>query len=113
MLKEARESEHNESYAVLEKNSNYCVGAGARLDAASGQSSFFIEVLIYLCSAPPNTEIQGLEKRVMFSKELQARGYTFNCQDGNILCEITITSAKELTPELRAVASLANRIFNN
>ena len=111
MLKEAKSSEHNESYTVLEKNNNYRVGAGARLDAASGQPSFFIEVLIYLCSAPPNTELQGLERRVMFAKELQTRGYSFNCQDGNILCEITTTSAKELASERRAVAALADRTF--
>lgn len=111
LLKEAKESELNESYTVLEKNSNYRVGIGARLDA-SGQPSFFIEVLVYLCSAPPNTELQGLERRLMFAKELQSRGYSFNCQDGNILCEIT-TSAKEMTPERRAVISLANRIFND
>lgn len=107
----AKKSEHKESYRVLERSSNYRIGVGARL-APSGQPSFFLEALIYLCPES-GVDLPLMEKNLMFSRELQARGYSLSCQDdGSILCETTVPP-HNLATEYETIKRITKRVFQN
>jgi len=111
LIKEARQSEHKESYKVLERRSRYRIGVGARLDASS-QPSFFVEVLIYLCEPSSIVLLQDLETKLAFIKELEARGYSLNCEDSScISCEAILPPAR-LVSEHRTICSIAKRAFS-
>jgi len=108
LVKEAAESEHKESYSVLERGGHYRLGVGARLDP-SGKPSFFLEVLVPLCESSSIALLRDLEMRVAFLKELEARGYSLSCEDGScISCEAILPPAR-LASERRAIYSIAKR----
>ncbi len=110
LQREAKNSEHKESYRVLERSRNYRIGVGARL-ASSGRPSFFLEVLIYLCPNSSRADISLLEKDLMFLRELQARGYSLSCQnDSCIFCETTVPP-QNLATEYGTINLIAKRIF--
>jgi len=67
LVKEAVESEHKESYSVLERGGHYRLGVGARLDP-SGKPSFFLEVLVPLCEPSSTIRLTDLEMRLGFSE---------------------------------------------
>ncbi len=108
--REAKNSEHKESYRVIEKSRSYRIGVGVRL-ASSGQPSFFLEALVYVCPNSPSVDISLLEKNLMLLKELQARGYSMSCQDDScISCETTVPP-QNLAAELETIKSTIGRIF--
>ena len=110
LQEKAKNSEHKESYIVLERSSNYRIGVGVRL-ASSGQPSFFLEAVIYLCHDASGVDLPLLEKKVMLLRELQARGYSLSCQDdSSILCETTVPP-QNLVAEYRTIGSITKRIF--
>jgi len=110
LLEEAKNSEHKESYRILERNPKYRIGIGIRLES-SGQPSFFIETLVYLCPNPSKIDLSLLEKTVILLKELQARGYSLSCQDDHcILCETTVPP-QNLAAEYETIKSITKRLF--
>ena len=111
-LQEAAEnSEHKESYLVLAKNRNYRLGVGVRLPSPT-QSSFFLEVLVHLCSNDSQVDLVLLEKKLSLLRELQERKYVLNCQnDSSIFSEITVP-AETLEAEYGTIESIAKRTFS-
>lgn len=106
----AKNSEHKESYGVLEKSDEYQIGVGARL-GSTGQLSFFFEVLVYLCPSSSGVDLPLLERSLMFLRELQSRGYSLTCQDdGSMSCEI-IVPPQDLAAEHGTIKSMTKRIF--
>jgi len=110
LLEEAKNSEHKESYRVLERSWNHRIGLGVRLES-SGQPSFFIEALIYLCPNPSKIDLSLLEKNLMFLKELQVRGYSLSCQDDKCIACETIVAPQNLAAEYETILSITKRIF--
>jgi len=109
---DAKQSKCGEFYRTLMKRDSCRVGVGARQDT-QGKLSFFLEVLISLCSDSPRVDLHRLEKMLPFLKELEARGYTLNCEDdGCLSCEATV-ARKDMTNEYSAVLSAMEKICNN
>ena len=110
LLEKAKNSEHKESYRVLERSRNYRIGIGARLEPTD-QPSFFFEILVYLCPQSSKFDLQVLEKNLVLLKELQARGYSLSCQDDRcISCETTVPP-QNLAAEYENIKSITKRIF--
>ena len=110
LQKDAENSEHKEAYRVLDKSSNYRIGAGARL-TPSGQPSFFFEVVVQSCLESSEVDLQLLEKNLVFLKKLKARGYSLNCEgDGSISCEVTVSS-QNVASEYEAIRMTIKDIF--
>lgn len=110
LQKDAENSEHGEAYRVLDKSSNYRIGAGARL-TPSGQPSFFFEVVVQSCLESSEVDLQLLEKKLVFLKKLKARGYSLNCEgDGSISCEVTVSS-QNVASEYEAIRLTIKDIF--
>jgi hypothetical protein len=111
LLKQAQGSEHGETYKTLDRNPNFRIGIGVRLTAPN-TTSFFVEIIIYLCPSSSKIDLKVLEKSLACLKELQARNYSLISQDDNcISCEIT-TPAQKLAEEYAAVESLLKTIFS-
>lgn len=107
----AKNSEHKESYLVLEKNRNYRLGVGVRLPSPN-HPSFFLEVLVYLCSDDSQVDLLLLERKLSFLRELQEREYVLSCQnDSSIFGEITIP-AENLETEYETIESIGQRLFS-
>lgn len=107
LLEDAKSSEHKESFRVLERSRDHRIGVGARL-TSSNLPSYFLEVLIYLCPSSSSVNLLSLEKKLILLKELQARGYSLNCQDNCISCEANVPS-KNLVPEHETIKSIMKR----
>jgi hypothetical protein len=104
LLIEAK-SEHDEAFQVLARMQNCWVGVGARLESAE-YPSFFIEVLISLCTSDRSVNLELVETNLILLKQLEKRGYVLNCEeDGSISCELTISS-KNLIAECEAILDL-------
>jgi hypothetical protein len=111
LLEEAKTSEHQEAYRTLEKNSNYRIGVGVRLTQPKSPS-FFVEILVYLCSGSSNADLAALEKSLACLKELKARNYALTCQDNNcVSCEAAVT-ASNLIKEYVKVKALMKSSFS-
>jgi hypothetical protein len=105
LLEEAEASEHREAYRTLERKQNYRIGAGVRLSPPN-HSTFFVEILIYLCPSFSNADLNTLEKSLTCLKELKARNYALTCQDGNcVSCEAAVP-ALNLAEEYATVKAL-------
>ena len=110
LTKRAAQSECKESYRVLVGGRKYHISVGARARRAS-HSTVFFEVLIYLCSSAAKVDVHELERAVAFLKQLQARGYSLNCEDDYcISCEMTVPP-KNASAEYERLASTATRVF--
>ncbi|MFQ5821683.1 MAG: hypothetical protein ACE5I5_16990 [Candidatus Heimdallarchaeota archaeon] len=107
----AKRSEHKEAYKVLEKSKNYRIGVGVRLRSPN-QPSFFLEVLVYLCTDDTQVDLPLLEKKLNFLKELQGRKYFLSCQnDSSIFGEITIPVVN-LEVEYETIELIGKRMFS-
>lgn len=110
LVMEARASEHHEAYKILERNQSYRIGVGVRIKA-SGNYSFFLEILVYLCPASGNLDLEILDRCMAYLKELDKRGYFLACQDGEcISCEKTVP-AERLVEEYAAVKLLTEAVI--
>ena len=110
LTKQAAQSECKESYRVLIGARKYRISVGARARHAS-HSTVFFEVLIYMCSSAAKVDVHELERAVAFLKQLQARGYSLNCEDDYcISCEMTVPT-KNASAEYERLASTATRVF--
>ncbi len=95
-------SEHNEAFQVLTRRQNCRVGVGARLESADAPS-FFVEVLVRLCTSDHPVHLDHVEKMVRLLQQLQKRGYMLTGEDdGSISCELTVSS-KDLPTEYEAI----------
>jgi hypothetical protein len=110
LVREAEESGHGESYHVLERKGGYRLGVGVRIDL-SCRPSFYVEVLIEICSRRSHVDLKGLRRKLRFAGELEARGYTLDSEDGYcMVCEAVVTP-KKLAAESRAILSIAEKAF--
>jgi hypothetical protein len=110
LVREAKESDHGESYRVLERKGEYRLGVGVRIDR-SCRPSFYVEVLIGICSRRSHVDLKGLKRKLRFAEKLEARGYTLDCEDGYcMVCEAVVTPAK-IASESHAILSIAKRAF--
>lgn len=83
----ARASKHKETYKLLEKNSAYRIGVGARVPSTE-DLSFFVEVVISLSSKPDKVDLARLERTLKCLRSLQEHGYTLTFEDSTrISCE--------------------------
>jgi hypothetical protein len=109
---DTRKSKRGESYRILMRGDNCRVGVGARLET-QGRLSFFLEILIFLCSNSPRVDLRQLEKMLTLLKVLEARGYTLSCEDdGCLSCEATVAQ-QNVTDECSAVLSAVEKICNS
>ena len=110
-LQEAAEnSEHKESYIVLKKNQNYRIGVGVRL-IRPNHFSFFLEVLIYICTENAQVDLPLLENKLSFLNKLHEREYVLSCQnDNSIFGEITVP-AENLETEYEIIESFGQDLF--
>ncbi len=110
LLEEAKTSEHQEAYRTLERKPNYRIGVGVRLTPPNS-TSFFVEVIIYLCPSFGNADLDALEQCLTCLKKLKARNYALTCQDGNcVSCETTVI-APDLLREYGKVKALMKASF--
>jgi hypothetical protein len=110
ILNEALNSEHGESYRLVERNKNYRIGVGVEL-APSGQPLFFIEIVVHLCADVPKPELDFLEKTLLFLEDLKTRGYSMLCQDdSSIVCQKT-ARPDDINVECQAIKSIASRTY--
>jgi hypothetical protein len=105
LIREAKTSQHKESYRLLERNHAFRIGVGARADS-SDAPSLFIEIIISPCPNSSEVDLQNLEKTLEFLKRLQVRGYSLTYQDGNCICCEKSLSAQTLPTEYEAIKSL-------
>jgi hypothetical protein len=110
LLKKAQDSEHKEAYKPLDRNPSFRIGVGVRLTPPNSPS-FFVEILIYLCSSSSAPDLKLLENSLICLKELQARNYTLTCQDDNCISCETAVPVQNLTEEYAAVKSLIKAHF--
>jgi len=110
LQEQAKESEDKESFKVLEGWRNCRIGVGVRFES-SGVPSFFIEVLVKLCSNLSPFDLGLMERSLFLLKKLKSRGYSLNCEeDACISCELAIVPEKLLV-ELESVGSLARALI--
>ena len=111
LLETAKNSEHKESFIVLKKTQHYRIGVGVRLELPN-HFSFFLEVLIYLCSDNSQVDLPLLENKLVFLKELQEQKYALSCQnDSSIFGEITVP-AENLETEYETIKLLGKNLFS-
>ena len=112
LLKQAKASQHNEAYRIMNKTVNYRVGIGARLTLAPTQTpSFFIEIIINLCPACNKVDLVFLEKALTCLKALQKSGYSLTCQDDNdISCE-KLVPIENIDGEYKAASIMMEQSF--
>jgi hypothetical protein len=109
--KKQKASEHKEAYRTLDRNQNFRIGIGVRLNSPSAPS-FFVEILIFLCPSLSTANLEALEKSLTCLKKLQARNYSLIGQDDNCISCETATPAQNLAEEYAAVKSLLKAIFS-
>ena len=97
-----------ESYLVLEKNSTFRIGAGARVGDDS-DILLFIDVSINLCPGNSNLNTSVLEKGILLAKKLKGLNYELDCQDGQINCEKEI-SGNELNTEYDSIIEILDEL---
>ncbi|HYB93297.1 MAG TPA: hypothetical protein VED00_04060 [archaeon] len=108
LQEEAKKSQDNEAFTVLAKLRNCRIGVGARLES-SAEPTFFIEVLVSLCTSHDDIDLGLIEKKVSLLSRLKKRGYQLNCEeDGCISCELTIPS-KNLIEEYAVTNSMIKK----
>jgi len=94
---EARKSEDNEAFRILGKIGNCRIGIGARLES-SEDSTFFVEVLVNLCTGQDPVDLDLVERKLTLLRKLRQRKYVLNCQeDGCVSCELTVQSENLVT----------------
>ena len=104
-LQKKAKSEHNEAFQVLTRMQNCRVGVGARPESAENPS-FFVEILVTLCTSEHSVNLELVEKALLLLKQLEKRGYVLNCEeDGSISCELTV-SLKNLKAECEAILDM-------
>jgi len=108
LQEEAEKSGDNEAFTVLAKIGNCRIGMGARLESAR-DPTFFIEVLVSLCTGHDQVNLDIMERKLSLLKRLNQKGYVLDCEeDGCVSCELTVQS-KSLTAECMAAGSILEK----
>lgn len=111
LREEAKKSEDKEAFKVLAKTQSCRVGVGARFESGKNPS-YFVEVLVSLCTSDRSVNLDLMEKNLLLLKQLEKRGYVLNCEeDGSISCELTVHS-KNLTAECEATSLIIRNVQN-
>lgn len=105
---EAERSEDNEAFKVLAKIYDCRIGMGARLES-SGEPTFFVEVLVSLCTGRNQVNLNIMENKLSLLRRLNQNGYVLNCEeDGCVSCELNVQS-KSLAAECMTARSILER----
>jgi len=108
LREEAEKSGDNEAFTVLAKIGDCRIGMGARLES-SGEPTFFIEVLVSLCTGNDHVNLNIMERKLSLLKRLHQEGYVLDCEeDGCVSCELTVQS-KSLTAECMSASSILEK----
>ncbi len=108
--KEARSSEHDESYQTVERNEHFRIGTGVR--TSKEEATFFMEVVIQLCCETRKVDTENLSRKVESLKKLKGSGYRLKCEeDSTISCEKEINK-DGLEEELELVENELGPILN-
>jgi hypothetical protein len=111
LLEEAETSEHQEAYRTLERHLNYRIGVGVRLTPPQSPS-FFVEVIIYLCSSLEIVDLDVLEKSLACLKKLKAKHYAVTCQDNNCISCEAVVPAPNLAQEHSKISAMMTASFS-
>ncbi len=104
LQEEAKKSEDKEAFTVLAKMRNCRIGIGARLESPD-EPTFFIEVLVSLCTGRNSIDLDLMEKKLSLLRQLTERGHLLTCEeDGCISCELAVPR-KNLITECKATIS--------
>jgi hypothetical protein len=106
LLEEARISEHSESYMVLEKNEDIRIGAVARTTPEE-TPALFLEVDVVL-NPGEAVDLDTLNRKITFLKELVARGYVMSCQDGSTICSEVPTTEHSILDDIKTIKTITN-----
>jgi len=90
---DAKKSCCRESYVILEKNQVFSIGAGAILNGEN-KCDFFLDITINLCSGSSLLNNGAIEKGIALAKELKARDYELDCQEGQVISEKSFKGAE-------------------
>jgi len=105
LQEEAEKSRDNEAFKVLAKIGDCRIGMGVRLESPK-EPTFFIEVLVSLCTGGNHVNLNIIERKLSLLKRLNQKGYVLNCEeDGCVSCELTVQS-KSLTSECVTTSSI-------
>ena len=108
LQEEAERSEDNEAFMAFAKMGNCRIGMGARLESPK-EPTFFVEVLISLCTGHDPVDLDIMERKLFLLRRLKQRGYVFSCEeDGWVSCELTIQS-KSLIAECKTTSSMVGK----
>lgn len=109
LREQAKKSEAKESFEVLERRRNCRIGVGVRFES-DGVPSFFIEVLIKLCSGLSPLDLGLMVTSISLLQKLKSRGYSLNCEeDGCVSCELAVPPEK-LPIELESCKSIVRAL---
>ncbi len=106
LLEEARISEHSESYMILEKNEDIRTGAVARTTPEE-TPALFLEVAVVL-NPGETVDLDTLNRKITFLKELEARGHVMSCQDGSTICSEIPTTEHSILDDIRTIKKIMN-----
>ena len=108
LQEEAEKSEDNEAFQVLARIKNCRVGVGTRLES-DDKPSFFIEVLVSLCTSNRSVNLDHIEKKLLLLRRLEERGYILSCEeDSSVSCELIVPS-KNLMAECETTVSVIKK----
>jgi hypothetical protein len=108
LQEEAERSGDNEAFTVLAKIGDCRIGMGARLESPR-ELTFFIEVLVSLCTGYDQVNLNIIERKLSLLKRLNQKGYVLECEeDGCVSCELTVQS-KGLTAECMTASSILEK----
>jgi hypothetical protein len=105
-LEEARVSEHCESYRVLEKIEGIRLGVVARITPAE-TPALFLEVAVDLNSGE-TVNLDTLNQKIIFLKELDVQGYVMSCQDGSTICSEIPTTEHSILNDIKTIKTIIN-----
>jgi len=106
LIREAKASEHRESYRTIERGASYLLRVGVRAGTAE---SCFLEIAVRLGEDGPKVDLPSLEEALNVLKALDSSGYSLSWQEGTVTCEKEVLPSIAAAEILRARGILASR----
>jgi len=92
LQEQAERSGNNEAFKILAKIGDCRIGAGARVEPHK-EPTFFIEVLLSLCTGHNPVNLDDMSKKLSMLKRLKQDKYVLSCEeDGCVSCELAVQS---------------------